>query len=119
MAIALHESKDIAKIWAALAAQHDGQDRWYLEALGIGAIGNEDECFDAWLEMVGDNWNTAGGRDIIWRMRSAKAAAYLAKIIKNPSIAPTERPRYVRSFDFLPKSPQLAVTQLSDPTIRC
>jgi hypothetical protein len=39
-------------------------------------------------------------------MRSAKAASYLAKIIENPSLAPTERPRYVRSFDFLPKSPE-------------
>jgi putative heme-binding domain-containing protein len=104
MAIALHGSQDIAKLWAALAMQHDGKDRWYLEALGIGAAGNEDECFNAWLAMVGDNWNTPAGRDIIWRMRSVKAAEYLGKIIQNPSIAPAERVRYVRSFDFLPKT---------------
>ena len=31
-------------------------------------------CFDAWLAKVGGNWNTPAGRDIIWRLRSAKAA---------------------------------------------
>ena len=25
------------RLWAELAAQYDGHDRWYLEALGIGA----------------------------------------------------------------------------------
>jgi putative membrane-bound dehydrogenase-like protein len=106
IALSLRGVKKMAKPWATLATQHDGQDRWYLEALGIGAAGNEDECFEAWLAAVGENWNTPAGRDIIWRMRSAKAASYLAKIIENPSLAPTERPRYVRSFDFLPKSPE-------------
>jgi putative membrane-bound dehydrogenase-like protein len=106
IAIALHRAKDIEKLWAALAMQHDGKDRWYLEALGIGAAGNENVCFDAWLGQVGDKWNTPAGRDIIWRMRSAKAADYLAKIIADPAIAPAEKPRYLRAFDFLPASPE-------------
>jgi putative membrane-bound dehydrogenase-like protein len=102
IALSLYRSHKIEKLWAALAMQHDGRDRWYLEALGIGAIGNEDICFDTWLAMVGEKWNTPAGRDIIWRMRSAKAADYLAKIIEGRDVAAAEKPRFVRAFDFLP-----------------
>ena len=31
-----------AKIWSELALGYDGKDRWYLEALGIGAAGRSD-----------------------------------------------------------------------------
>ena len=39
VAIALRQSKssDAAEVWAELALQHDGKDRWYLEALGNSA----------------------------------------------------------------------------------
>src|SRR5205807_9325504 len=30
-------SSQASELWAKLAVQHDGKDRWYLEALGIGA----------------------------------------------------------------------------------
>ena len=101
IALSLHREHDIAKLWAALAVQHDGKDRWYLEALGIGAVKSEDACFDAWLAMVGDKWNTPGGRDIVWRMRSSKAAGCLATLLQTSTSA---EPRYMRSFDFLPAS---------------
>src|SRR5690606_11637036 len=37
VAIALHgnSSQEAARLWTVLANQHDGKDRWYLEALGI------------------------------------------------------------------------------------
>ena len=106
IALSLYRSHKIEPLWSALAQQHDGKDRWYLEALGIGAIGNEDGCFDAWLAAVGDKWNTPAGRDIVWRMRSAKSAALLGKIIADKSIADAEKPRYFRAFDFLPATPE-------------
>lgn len=106
IALSLAYTKDIAPLWAALAQQHDGKDRWYLEALGIGARGNEDACFDAWLAAVGSNWNTPAGRDIIWRMRAAKSARLLAKILQDASVAEAEKPRYLRAFDFLPETPE-------------
>ncbi len=104
IAVSLCGAKDIAQLWVALAQQHDGKDRWYLEALGIGAKGNEDACFDAWFAAVGDKWNTPAGRDIIWRMRSAKTASLLAKIIQGQSVPDADKPRYLRSYDFLPGS---------------
>ncbi len=104
LAIALtviKERSDAAAPWTKLALKYQGNDRWYLEALGIGARGVEDACFAAWLQAVG-NWNTTAGRDIVWRLRSADTAEYLAKILVDPATSASEAPRYLREFDFLP-----------------
>lgn len=90
-----------AKLWAELAAQHDGSDRWYLEALGIGAQGQEDKYFKAWLSKVGDQWNTAAGRDIVWRSRSKHAPEYLVKIVSDKTLPEAEQARYFRALDFI------------------
>src|SRR6185369_14044971 len=71
-------------LWAELAAQHDANDRWYLEALGIGADGQWDKFFAAWLARIGDQWNSPAGREIIWRSRSSKTPALLVKVIQAP-----------------------------------
>ena len=103
-----------AALWAELAAQHDGQDRWYLEALGIAADKQWDAFLDAWLEKFGDAWNTPAGRDIVWRSRAAVTPAYLVKIISDPATKLEELPRYLRAFDFLPDdSKQAALAQLA------
>ena len=102
-AIALrhNQSPEAPKLWAQLAAQHDGKDRWYLEALGIGADRQWDKYFDAWLAQVGDKWNTAVGRDIVWRSRSSRTPAFLVKIINDKSLGARDRDRYFRSLDFI------------------
>jgi putative membrane-bound dehydrogenase-like protein len=102
-AIALrhNESAEAPGLWTQLALQHDGQDRWYLEALGIGADKNEAKYFDSWIAAVGSNWNTPAGRDIIWRSRAPKAPALLVKIITDPKTTEAERPRYIRALDFI------------------
>jgi putative membrane-bound dehydrogenase-like protein len=103
LALALHGAHDITKFWAALALQHDGKDRWYLEALGIGAAGNDGECFDTWMDLAnksGAGWKTPAGRDIIWRLRTLHTAPYLAELCASEP-APA---RYLRAFDFLPAS---------------
>lgn len=105
-AIALHynRSAKMPALWAELASQHDGKDRWYVEALGIGAADRDAECLDAYLAKVGDAWNGTPGHDVIWRSRAPKAATYLAKIILDPAIGDDERPRYIRALDFIPAS---------------
>ena len=119
-AIALrHEaSPEAAKLWAKLAQQHDGKDRWYLEALGIGADKQEDAFFSAWLAEVGEKWNTPAGRDIIWRSRSGKAPALLVKIIADKDTTEEERPRYFRALDFIkgPEKDAALVELLNLPT---
>lgn len=96
-----NKSAEAPKLWAILASQHDGKDRWYVEALGIGADKNEDSFFAEWLKTVGDQWNTPAGRDIVWRSRAHATPKYLAKIIADKNTAASERPRFFRAFDFV------------------
>ena len=104
IAIRHDKSDKVPTLWAELAAQHDGQDRWYLEALGIGSDLRPDECFAAWLKKVGDTWDTPAGHEIIWRSRSKAAMPYMAKILVNPKTPKEQHARYMRAFDFHPKS---------------
>jgi len=117
-AISLHlnKSEQAPGLWASLADKYDGQDRWYLEALGIGAFHQDDRFLDAWLKKVGDNWNTPAGREIIWRIRSKKSPEYLIKIIQDKNISKQERDHYFRAMDFL-KGPEkdAALVKLLNP----
>jgi hypothetical protein len=99
-AIALRHStaEKAPDLWAELAVQHDGSDRWYLEALGIGSDLNSDACFQAWLKKSGGDISAAGAKDIIWRSRSKEACAWLAKIVL--ATPPEDHARYMRAFDF-------------------
>ena len=102
LAIALRHdnSESMPKIWADLAVQYDGQDRWYLEALGIASDLRPAQCLDAFLEKVGQHWASANYRDILWRIRAPKAAQYIAMMLANPNLAPSEVPRLFRALDF-------------------
>ena len=96
-----NRSPDAPGLWARLAAQHDCKDRWYLEALGIGADKQWDAFLDAWLALAGDRWNTPAGRDIVWRSRSRKTPALLVKMINDKGTDEKERARCFRSLDFI------------------
>jgi hypothetical protein len=106
-AIALrhHSSPEAAKLWTALALQYDGTDRWYLEALGLAMDKQEDEYFSEWLAAVGEKWNTPAGREIIWRSRSTKAPALIAKIVTSKESSSADKERFMRSLDFI-KGPE-------------
>lgn len=101
LAIALRGEKSpaAASLWTQLALAHDGQDRWYLEALGIGAAGQWEECFAAWEQQVGAAWNQPRHHDIIWRARAPAACAYLGQLIQEAKSA-KEQERYFRALDF-------------------
>lgn len=101
-AIALHHntSPKMPKLWAKLAVQHDGKDRWYLEALGIGAADNWDKVFLEYAKLVPDPLKTEAGRDIVWRARTDEAIPYLAQLASDSSTDLQSRLRYFRAFDF-------------------
>lgn len=103
-AIALrhNSSAEAPKLWAKLAAQHDGKDRWYLEALGIGADKQEEKYFAAWLDEVKGDWNTPAGREIVWRSRAGKSGPMLVKMITAKEVSTADKERYMRALDFLP-----------------
>jgi hypothetical protein len=96
-----NHSPEAPKLWAELARQYQPGDRWYLEALGIGANEQWDRYLSAWLESVGDQWDTPAGRDIVWRSRSEKTPDLIVKIIKGHQWSQKERDHYLRSLDFI------------------
>jgi hypothetical protein len=102
-AVALHGRQDprVPPLWARLAEQFDGQDRWYLEALGIAAEGQWDRCLQAWLHQVGTDWNSPAGRQLVWRSRAEQTPELLRQLIDDPATSPDELPRYLRALDFL------------------
>ena len=102
-AIALRHNKspEATALWVTLAQQHDGKDRWYVEALGIAMDQQENKFFDAWLSAVGDQWNTPAGRDILWRSRASKAPALLAKLVIDKNTSAKDKERYLHSLDFI------------------
>lgn len=103
IALRRNTSPDAPTLWAQLATQYTGNDRWYLEALGIGADGNWDRFYSAWLQQAGnDPLATAGGRDIVWRARTKESVPLMARLAGDPSVAVSERLRYFRAFDFNP-----------------
>ena len=103
VAIALRGSSAPAApaLWAKLAASHDGKDRWYLEALGIGADRQWDAYLGAYLAAVGDRWDTPAGREVVWRSRSKQTPALLVKMITDKKTTEPEKQRYLRAFDFI------------------
>jgi hypothetical protein len=101
LALRHHSSAEAPELWATLAQQHDGTDRWYLEALGIGAERQWDKYLEAWMKRVDGHWNTPAGRDIVWRSRSTRTPALLVKIIKDEATTEVNRERYFRALDFI------------------
>lgn len=101
-AVALHHNKsaEAADLWASLAVQHDGKDRWYLEALGIGADKQWDKFFASYLSKVKDPLQSEASRDIVWRARTDKAVPYIAALAADSMTALNNRLRYFRAFDF-------------------
>ena len=99
LALRFDSSPNMPKVWAELAAQHDGKDRWYLEALGIGSDLRAEECYKAWMSAEGD-WDINAGRDILWRIRAPQAAEQLGSIIADRSLSLDETDRYFRSLEY-------------------
>ena len=99
IALRFLDQPEAAELWADMAMQYNGNDRWYLEALGIGSDPHADACFEAWLRKVADQWTQSKEAQIIWRTRSDKALPLLAELIRQtPSALAAER--YFRAMDF-------------------
>ena len=99
LALRFEDSVEGAQLWTQLADSYQPGDRWFLEALGIGADRHPDLYFNTWHEAVGDNWRKAKNRDIVWRMRASKAGQKLQDLI----LAEVEAQgtyRYFRALDF-------------------
>jgi putative membrane-bound dehydrogenase-like protein len=119
LALRHNKSAEAPELWAKLAIQHDGIDRWYLEALGIGADKQWDSFFEAYLKLNKTPLLNPGGRDIIWRARTEKTQPLLAQLASDNETELKSRLRYFRAFDFQTgpyKSKTLAKMIADNPT---
>lgn len=105
-ALSLHHvaAPDAADLWSTLAMKHDGNDRWYLEALGIGADNQWDKYLAAFLAKVKEPLQNNATSEIIWRARTDLAVPYIAQLAGNEQIPIKQRLKYFRAFDFNPGS---------------
>lgn len=99
------KSPEIFQLLTHLALQYDGKDRWYLEALGIGAEGQ----WDDFLTRLFSNDNKIklskeARADIIWRSRGEQSATLLGELAGDNTVPIEQRLRYFRAFDFIKSS---------------
>lgn len=88
-----------ATLWARLANQYNGHDRWYLEALGVGADKQWDKFMSAYFK-IADTSNIARTSDLVWRSRGNLTLPMLAKLAADSSVDFKNRLKYFRAFDF-------------------
>ena len=107
-AVALNgqKSNKAVELWVALANQHDGKDRWYLEALGIAARGNWDACLESFMKANKKPMTDAAVKDIVWRSRARRTPSLLADILLSGKVSEAESPRFMRAFDFFKNVPE-------------
>ena len=84
-ALMLRDAPKAAKleIWPRLAQGYDGEDRWYLSALGIAASGAADELFEQ-LRSAQPQW-TARAADLYRILRAPASVPILAGIVADRS----------------------------------
>ena len=101
LAINHNHTYEALDVWLQLAQQYKGNDRWSVEALSIGAIGQWERIFPAWLAKTGANpERSPGGKDIVWLARTRQAIPYLTTLASDTAVSFKSRLRYFRAFDF-------------------
>ncbi len=77
IALRFQDGEKADQLWAAFARLHDGEDRWQLEALGIGAGDRWDQRMAAYRDLA----KGEGSFDLTFRSRSSDNAAELAAAV--------------------------------------
>src|SRR5258707_11807022 len=73
-----------------LSKQYDGHDRWYLEALGIGARGRENALYAKLHEAFPEKWNTKLGQ-LLWEYRPSDALPYLVASLNDATLTGVQK----------------------------
>lgn len=100
IALRFHGTPEAADLWGQLASRYTGNDRWLLEALGIGADLYPDLYFEALAQHNGGNWDNQGQQELIWRVHAKKSIPLLAELIRTSQGGQAELARYFRAFNF-------------------
>ncbi len=102
-ALALREDKSeqMPQYWAELASRFDGEDRWYLEALGIAAMDRWSDCLTAYKSVSKEKTTPDAARLIAWRGRGSVASSLLAQWLADERVGAQDRQALLRATDFL------------------
>lgn len=100
--VSFSESRDLL---LDLARGYDGNDRWYLDAFGIGADGKEEALYPLLLEEFAGadplKWD-ASFADIVWRLHPDAAIDALRARAKAAELDPEARRQAVNALAFIP-----------------
>lgn len=84
---------------------YDGQDRWYLDALGEAADGKENALFaDLTLPEDPATWD-ARTANLLWEIHPASAVGMLRKRAETQSLSPDARRQAITSLAFVKSQP--------------
>lgn len=117
--VPLAESREII---LKLSTAYDGKDRWYLEALGTAASGNEGAVYSALLSTVPQQdplrWD-ARVAALAWRLHPVEAIDALAARAASPQLSPEARRQALVALGFVndPRAAQ-AMANLTRNTLR-
>lgn len=87
-----HSGDNAVKVWLDLARQHDPKDRWYLEALGIGAKDKE-SAIGAGLKSIFPDLADPRRLDFEWRLRLPVSLPALISLMNDSNAAVAARLR--------------------------
>ncbi len=98
-----HESDPLAdELWVSCAKSLSTKDRWYLEALGIGADGNWESRFNKLLQHKNEI-SPEVFNQLVWRSRGAISLPYLIDLLAEGQ-HPETNLTYFRALDFVESS---------------
>lgn len=105
VAIALRDLplEDISDIAIALASEYDGQDRFYLEALGLALEGKEDKIYPVLQEEFGSDplsWD-ARFAGLTWRLHPQQAIPFLKQRAGSMELSVEQRRRALTALGFI------------------
>ena len=96
--------KESGDILAKLAGRYDGTDRWYLEAIGIGAYGNEEALYSALLPSLGHRdptqWDSRFA-SLAWRLHPKAAIDAFTARAASPRLSADARKQAVVALGFI------------------
>lgn len=105
VAVALRDlpQNEVEEILVALASRHEGEDRYYVEALGLAMDGKEEAIFPVLQQELGGdplNWKP-GYADLVWRLHPNQAIESLKERALSPELSAAQRQQSVAALGFI------------------
>jgi putative heme-binding domain-containing protein len=105
VAVALRDLpfEEIKDIVVELASPYEGEDRYYLEALGLAMEGKEEQFFPVLNDEMGEDpldWNE-GFEDIVWRIHPKAAIPFLHQRAVSDQMSTAQQQKSIVALGFI------------------